>query len=269
MTYKKQNALFIVCAYAFFWLVIVIAGVFVMTGVIPTDGVLMEIGVIIGSWTPTVALFFLFKKIYPDSTIKEFYKNAFKERLNWKLLLCLTVVLLLSLVCSVGIVAFSKGVSLLSLFDLTLQTMGLGFVFTLLGVTGEESGWRGFLQPSLEKKYGVIKSSVIIGVIWGFWHAPVWFMQELGGWDLIQYILLFLIYIISGSIIIGICYNHCKNLIVPIWMHFLCSYSLVPILVDSLDISWLAMFYALAAIGYVVWHKSRKNVLCDRHTNDA
>ena len=36
----------------------------------------------IGSWTPTFTLFILFKKLYPDSTIKEFYKNAFKERLN-------------------------------------------------------------------------------------------------------------------------------------------------------------------------------------------
>jgi CAAX amino terminal protease family. len=135
--------------------------------------------------------------------------------------------------------------------------MGMGFVWTLFGVSGEESGWRGFLQPSLEKKHSVIKASVIVGIIWGFWHAPMWFIQEVAGWKLIQYILLYFIYIISGSVITGICYNRCKNLIVPIWLHFVCSYSLVPLTVGSLDISWLAAFYALAAIGYVIWYKKR------------
>jgi membrane protease YdiL (CAAX protease family) len=37
---------------------------------------------------------------------------------------------------------------------------------------GEELGWRGFLQREFAYT-GFWKSSVIIGVIWGVWHAPV------------------------------------------------------------------------------------------------
>jgi hypothetical protein len=110
MTDKKRNTLFIVCAYAFFWVILVIAGILVVTGVLPTDGALMQMGIVIGSWTPTIALLFLFKKLYPDSTIKEFYKNAFKERIKWKMLLCLAAVLVLSIIGAAGIVAFTKGV---------------------------------------------------------------------------------------------------------------------------------------------------------------
>jgi membrane protease YdiL (CAAX protease family) len=37
---------------------------------------------------------------------------------------------------------------------------------------GEELGWRGFLQKELSK-LDFWKSSMIIGVVWGIWHAPI------------------------------------------------------------------------------------------------
>jgi uncharacterized protein len=37
---------------------------------------------------------------------------------------------------------------------------------------GEEAGWRGFLLNALKEK-GFMKASLIIGLVWGVWHAPV------------------------------------------------------------------------------------------------
>lgn len=41
---------------------------------------------------------------------------------------------------------------------------------------GEEFGWRYFLQPRLQKLYGKRFGVIILGFIWGIWHAPLCFI---------------------------------------------------------------------------------------------
>ena len=38
------------------------------------------------------------------------------------------------------------------------------------GPMGEELGWRGFMLPRLLQKYNVWRSSLILGLVWTFWH---------------------------------------------------------------------------------------------------
>jgi membrane protease YdiL (CAAX protease family) len=40
-------------------------------------------------------------------------------------------------------------------------------------IAGEEIGWRGFLQTPLIDAFGVVGGVIILGLIWGIWHAPV------------------------------------------------------------------------------------------------
>lgn len=40
----------------------------------------------------------------------------------------------------------------------------------------EEAGWMYILQPELDKKYGYILSSLFVGVLWIFWHLPLFFI---------------------------------------------------------------------------------------------
>jgi membrane protease YdiL (CAAX protease family) len=42
---------------------------------------------------------------------------------------------------------------------------------------GEESGWRGFLLPELNKKYSLRISSLMVAAIWIFWHFPAFFFN--------------------------------------------------------------------------------------------
>lgn len=45
---------------------------------------------------------------------------------------------------------------------------------------GEELGWRGFALPRLQKTDNALISSLIVGVIWGFWHLPMAWTPAVG-----------------------------------------------------------------------------------------
>lgn len=47
------------------------------------------------------------------------------------------------------------------------------FAFCLVGGGGlEEPGWRGLALPLLQKRFSPLRSSLILGVLWTFWHWP-------------------------------------------------------------------------------------------------
>jgi membrane protease YdiL (CAAX protease family) len=59
-----------------------------------------------------------------------------------------------------------------AVFLTLLQGLVTGITVNALAGFGEELGWRGFLQRELGP-LGFWKASAIIGVVWGFWHAPL------------------------------------------------------------------------------------------------
>lgn len=50
------------------------------------------------------------------------------------------------------------------------------FPIMIIGGGLEEIGWRGYLQPTLQKKWSSFISTLIVGGIWAIWHLPLWFV---------------------------------------------------------------------------------------------
>jgi membrane protease YdiL (CAAX protease family) len=63
-----------------------------------------------------------------------------------------------------------------------LLTYPFSFVVSMIigGPLGEEIGWRGFALPRLQRAQGPLVGSLILGLLWAFWHLPYFWMPEWG-----------------------------------------------------------------------------------------
>lgn len=65
--------------------------------------------------------------------------------------------------------------------DLSTPLLVLGFLAgqLILGPLGEELGWRGFALPRLLRRFSPLMAGLILGIIWGVWHLPSFFVSTL------------------------------------------------------------------------------------------
>ncbi|MEB3789034.1 MAG: CPBP family intramembrane metalloprotease [Desulfurococcales archaeon] len=58
---------------------------------------------------------------------------------------------------------------------LVLLILGIlaGSTVNMIVAVGEEAGWRGLLLNMLSPRIGIANSAIVIGIIWGLWHAPL------------------------------------------------------------------------------------------------
>ena len=94
------------------------------------------------------------------------------------------------------------------------QSLPLALVGMLVGAIGEEIGWRSFLQPNLEKSNSVLLSSIITGLMWGFWHIG----HYKNG---LFFMLGFLLFAVSASVVLRrILAETSNNLLISVLFHF-------------------------------------------------
>jgi uncharacterized protein len=60
--------------------------------------------------------------------------------------------------------------------DATIVGVLALFVFSIFpgSALGEEVGWRGVALPLLQGRCSALTASIVVGVLWGTWHLPLW-----------------------------------------------------------------------------------------------
>lgn len=95
-----------------------------------------------------------------------------------------------------------------------------GFFLNFMCFWGEEYGWRYFLQPLLQKRYGVCKGLVLVGVIWAVWHLPLtlyYYSPEAPMQEMVYRI----VFCICLSFVMGYFYMKLNSIWLPAIMHCL------------------------------------------------
>jgi uncharacterized protein len=91
----------------------------------------------------------------------------------------------------------------------------LNFVLVLMvgGPLGEEFGWRGFMTPALRSRMGWRPASVIIGLVWGAWHLPLFFLA--GTPQSSMPVAVFMLNILAGAVVFGWLYERTRGSVLP------------------------------------------------------
>ncbi|MEQ8807458.1 MAG: type II CAAX endopeptidase family protein [Imperialibacter sp.] len=98
----------------------------------------------------------------------------------------------------------------------TTQLLPQVVVIILIAI-GEEYGWRGYLLPRLMKKVNVLYASIILGLIWGFWHFPAYLIGA--GVPLQMDFYVFLIWVVLGTLFMSWIYFYTKSVLTSILAH--------------------------------------------------
>ncbi|MHC1682995.1 MAG: lysostaphin resistance A-like protein [Clostridiaceae bacterium] len=253
---KKLLKEYILWTYGMFYCFLLVIGV---TMVVLKAETLAEILKIVSAWTSTFVFIAMFHKIYPKDSLINFIKRQFSERVKISTVVFIILLQFFVFIVSLLFTGATQNVSLKDQVTTSWITLILLFGKNLIsGSIGEELGWRGFVLNQLQKKYSPLKSAIIVGVIWGFWHTPLWLLSGYSGLDLVQYIISFMVAIIAISIIITTFYNLNNNLFIPIIIHQLFNYFLTiqtGNLLHNITISAL-VYFIVAVILVLVNYKN-------------
>ncbi|MEZ5937436.1 MAG: CPBP family intramembrane glutamic endopeptidase [Hyphomonadaceae bacterium] len=143
-----------------------------------------------------------------------------------------------------------KGGALLA--DLPEEGIGVAiaflFMMLLLGPI-EEFGWRGVMQPILQRHVAPFWAGAIIGSIWGVWHFPAFYLSSTvyGDWEFLP----FFIGNVTLAILVTPMFNDARgSLLLPMLFHW---QLINPFWPDAQP--WDTYILVVLAIAIVVWKR--------------
>ncbi|NCC32551.1 MAG: CPBP family intramembrane metalloprotease, partial [Chloroflexia bacterium] len=235
-------------AYLAFWAIILVLGG-LASMVFAAPPAVMTAITILGSWSPTIVLLLMLNTLQPGQTIRGFYQRAFQVKLNMPLLVGIPVLIFGLFLAAVGVLAMLENRPFTAYLAMP-SALGLTMLLTVFqGPSGEESGWRGYLRPELEGRYGFLNGNLILGLVWAFWHAPLWFVASgYVGWAAVIYIVANIVVLTALTLIMGIFMQRCDNLLIAFWIHFCFNLSLRFLAGDVAFFAIISVLYAVAAV---------------------
>jgi uncharacterized protein len=145
-----------------------------------------------------------------------------------------------------------------------MRLLVFGIAVALIVPFGEELGWTGFAIPQLMHRYGVVATGLIVGLLWGVWHFPLF----VGSVPSILYLAVLLFsWLPPYRVLMVWVYDHTESLLVAMLMHMVIVFGslvLIPTTTTPSEIAVIDLVFAaglwllVAAVVIRGWLRARR-----------
>lgn len=177
---------------------------------------------LLGGFVPSVVAIVLTRIREGTDGVKSLLRRCLQFRLGLRWYMAVVIVVLLG-----GTGQLIINSLLGNSFDLSLYLRQLPSFLPLIivGPLSEELGWRGYLLKKLQFEWNACLSSVFVGIVWAFWHLPLFFVIGTSQHELHLPFVGFLVGTIAVSITYTWLNNNTNNSIwAAILLHWLHTY---------------------------------------------
>jgi uncharacterized protein len=113
---------------------------------------------------------------------------------------------------------------------------GVLFLFAFMifpgSALGEELGWRGFVLPRMQARHSALKASLLIGILWGPWHLPLWLTGSEG--HPISLYFPFVVAVVASSVFYTWLYNNTGGSLLIVVLYHAASNLPITVLITPL-----------------------------------
>jgi CAAX protease family protein len=182
---------------------------------------------LLGGCSPSLAGIIMIWCVGGRSGLAALWRRTIQFKLGWQWYM-VTLLPLFSALLLIGVYLLRGGAlnENVPLFHfISLMSFALGLFVT--GPLTEEVGWRGFALDRLLARWDPLRASLILGLLWSFWHLPLFFIpnsiqQQTG----IAEFPVFLVSIMSKTVLMTWVYLATRRSFwSAIWFHFTCNFA--------------------------------------------
>jgi membrane protease YdiL (CAAX protease family) len=113
-----------------------------------------------------------------------FSRTRFSSR--WALIALLLPQVMIVVALAINVVVFGAATPVVTIAVIGSLAREFVRVLFLGGPLEEELGWRGFALPRLQARRTAFEAALVLGLMWGLWHIPLYFVPGTGQYETVR-----------------------------------------------------------------------------------
>lgn len=225
---------------------------------------------LLGGFAPSIAGVVLTAWVGGRAGLRDLWARVTRFGLGWKAYAFIIVFPLMAVGLQAATYLLNGGVTKSSAL---FQSLTVLIVFTiqiiLFGPITEEIGWRGFALEALLARWRPLGASLVLGVLWAFWHLPLFFVQGTSqanfGNPLIEFPAFALVPIGSAVVYTWLYLGTGRSTWSALALHFTMNFTVsawATLAADSFlgRLTWGLIFIVAAVVIAIGWRRSAQGI---------